>query len=76
MNVPQNGPAYLHQGEMVVPRTFAEDLRSGLSGAKSSGSSGGNIVVNIYNAGNVVTERDLVKSVYTGIKTMRSQGQL
>lgn len=39
--IPNDGPALIHKGEMVVPRTFAEDLRSngGLGGKKGGGAS-------------------------------------
>ena len=30
MNVPQDMPAYLHRGEMVVPATFASGLRASM----------------------------------------------
>ena len=76
MDVPQDGPAYLHQGEMVIPRTFAQDLRESLNGSSKPSNTSAPIMVNIYNTGSVISERDLVKTVYTGIKTMRSQGQI
>jgi len=44
-NVPQDMPAYIHQGEMVVPADFASGLRSGglssMSGASNTSSNTG-----------------------------------
>ncbi len=44
-NVPQNMPAYLHAGEMVVPRNFAAGLRD--AGGGISGSGGDSYTINI-----------------------------
>ena len=35
-SVPKDMPAYIHQGEMVVPRNFASGLRDSLSGSGSA----------------------------------------
>ena len=42
-SVPQNMPAFLHTGEMVVPQTFAQGLRNG----DGIGSGGSNVTINI-----------------------------
>lgn len=39
MNVPQDMPAYLHRGEMVVPATFATGIRSAMGAMGGSSSS-------------------------------------
>lgn len=60
--------AMVHQGEIIVPRTFADGIRSGdlaLSSKNKSGSSSINVVVNV--AGSVKTEKELVSAIYTGI---------
>lgn len=35
-DIPNDGPAYLHQGEMVVPKTFATSLRENIRGGDTS----------------------------------------
>lgn len=45
-NVPQNMPAYLHAGEMVVPATFATGLRNAM-GATGGASSFSNSPINV-----------------------------
>ncbi|MBQ5998464.1 MAG: tape measure protein [Treponema sp.] len=64
--------AVVHKGETIVPKTFAEGIRSGeltLSGRKSKSSAQDNnsIVVNVRIEGSVVTENQLIDSVYKGI---------
>jgi hypothetical protein len=74
--VPNDMIAQIHKGEMIVPSNFAESLRNGdlaLSGGKGYNNS---TPINIYVAGSVVTERDLVKSVTEGIKKYGKQGYL
>lgn len=60
--------AMVHQGEIIVPRTFADGIRSGdlaLSSKNKSGPGSINVVVNV--AGSVKTEKELVSAIYTGI---------
>ena len=50
--VPADMPATVHQGEIIVPRTFSEGLRSGdlvMSATDDLGAGGGDIV----NSGNI-----------------------
>jgi hypothetical protein len=74
-NVPKDMVAQLHQGEMVVPKTFAEDMRSGMF----PGGSGTNNVTNEFNIfveGDVVTERGIVQAFSTEAKKLQKQGYL
>lgn len=63
--------ALVHKGETIIPRTFAEGIRSGeltLSGRNSSSSQNGSpIIINLAVEGSVVTEGKLIDSVYKGI---------
>ena len=64
--------AVVHKGETIVPKTFADGIRSGeltLSGRKSKSLAQDNnsIVVNVRIEGSVVTENQLIDSVYKGI---------
>lgn len=71
ISVPQDMPAIVHQGETIIPRTFAEGIRSGelsLVGGKGSASSGSQpVYISISVAGSVVTENELVDVIYNGI---------
>ena len=70
ISVPQDMPAIVHQGETIIPRTFAEGIRSGelsLVGGKGSASSGQPVYISISVAGSVVTENELVDVIYNGI---------
>lgn len=63
--------AIVHKGETIIPRTFAEGIRSGeltLSGKNSSSLKDKSpIVVNLTVEGSVVSESRLIDSVYKGI---------
>lgn len=72
--VPQDMPAMVHKGETIVPRTFADGIRSGelaLVGrnGKNDGAAGGGspIYVTVNVGGSVLAERDLVDAVHRGI---------
>lgn len=72
--VPQDMPAMVHKGETIVPRTFADGIRSGelaLVGRndKNDGAAGGGspIYVTVNVGGSVLAERDLVDAVHRGI---------
>ena len=70
ISVPQDMPAIVHRGETIIPRTFAEGIRSGelsLVGGKGSASSGQPVYISINVAGSVVTENELVDVIYNGI---------
>ena len=69
-NIPFDHLAMVHQGETIIPRTFAEGIRSGelsLVGGKGSASSGQPVYISINVAGSVVTENELVDVIYNGI---------
>ena len=75
-SVPKDMMAQIHQNEMVVPATFADSIRSGdlaLTGGKGYNNGA---PINIYISGNVVTERDLVKSISSEVKKLGRQGYL
>jgi hypothetical protein len=58
-NVPQDMPAMVHQGEIIVPRPFAESIRSG--DAYLGGGSGGKDIVMVMDGrqvGRVVRDRN------------------
>lgn len=71
--VPQDMPALIHKGETIVPRTFADSIRSGelaLVGRNGQGGSTGGgspIYVTVNVGGSVLAERDLVDAVHRGI---------
>lgn len=70
ISVPQDMPAIVHQGETIIPRTFAEGIRSGelsLVGGKGSATSDQPVYISISVAGSVVTENELVDVIYNGI---------
>lgn len=71
--------ARVHQGEAVIPKTFAEGIRSGdmaLVGGKNNRANGGNTIVLELNVhGSVVSERELVDVVYDGISKGIRTGQ-
>jgi uncharacterized protein YukE len=75
--IPNDMMAYLHQGESVIPKTFMDSIRSGnLALSAPGGGSGSTIIVNVYNEGSVITERDLNRTIYTGISSMLKRGHL
>lgn len=64
--------AMVHKGETIIPKTFAEGIRSGelaLVGKndKSQGSGESPIIVRMNIEGSVVTENQIVDAVYSGI---------
>lgn len=71
--VPQDMPAMVHKGETIVPRTFADGIRSGelaLVGRNSQGGATGGcspVYVTVNVGGSVLSERDLVDAVHRGI---------
>lgn len=72
--VPQDMPAMVHKGETIVPRTFADGIRSGelalvgRNGPGGGAASGGSpIYVTVNVGGSVLAERDLVDAVHRGI---------
>lgn len=74
-NVPKDMSAYIHQGEGIVPATFMDSIRKGELALSAPGASGGgNIYVTVYNEGSVITERELNRSIYEGIKDLKKRG--
>lgn len=68
-NIPFDHIAMVHKGETIIPRTFADGIRSGelsLVG-KNSNQTTSPIVVNISVGGSIVTEQEITDLVYNGI---------
>ena len=57
----------VHKGEIIVPRTFAEGIRSGELTLGSNRTSNSAINVNVVVQGSVTTEKELVSTIYNGI---------
>lgn len=68
-NVERDQIAMVHKGEIIVPRTFAEGIRSGeLSlSSKNSSSNTNPVYVTVNVAGSVTTESELTTAIYNGI---------
>ena len=70
-NIEFDHAAIVHKGETIVPKTFAEGIRSGELALVGRGSSRAEshspIYVSVSVSGSVVTEKELVDSVYQGI---------
>jgi tape measure domain-containing protein len=74
--IPQDMPATVHRGEMIIPADFSSAIRRGdlsLSGSSASGGSV-NVVVNV--AGSVKEENDLAVSIANAIYKQRRSGVL
>lgn len=69
-NIERDQIAMVHKGEIIVPRTFAEGIRSGeLSlNSKNSSSNTNPVYVTVNVAGSVATENEIVEVVYRGIQ--------
>ncbi|MBQ0167223.1 MAG: tape measure protein [Treponema sp.] len=77
-NITQDHAAIVHQGEAIIPRTFAEGIRSGdmaLVGGKSSSNTSQPVTVVVNVGGSVVTERQIVDVVYDGIARAIGSGE-
>jgi len=70
------GPAYLHQGEMVLNKQAADRLRGGLTGGAGGGSINVNMTVNIAKAGEaeVLVLLDRFKSAIAQDKAIAAMG--
>lgn len=66
-NIPEDQFGMVHKGEIIVPRTFAEGIRSGELTLGSSRTSNNAINVNVVVQGSVSTEKELVSTIYNGI---------
>ena len=70
-NIEFDHAAIVHKGETIVPKTFADGIRSGELSLVGRGSSRAEshspIYVSVSVSGSVVTEKELVDSVYQGI---------
>ena len=70
-SIPEDQMAMVHQGEIIVPRTFSEGIRRGELSLSSNGNvskSESPLYVTVNVAGSVVTENQLIDSVYNGIR--------
>lgn len=71
--VPNDMPAMVHKGETIIPRTFADGIRSGelaLVGRNNSAGGSGSaspIYVTVNIGGSVLSERELVDAIHRGI---------
>jgi hypothetical protein len=74
MNVPEDMIAKLHQGEMVVPKKFASELRGSLKNPNQSAQGQGNTIIEINVPGNLVTEREFYKTVGGELNKMMARG--
>lgn len=66
-NIPHDQLGMVHKGEIIVPRTFAEGIRSGELTLGSKRTSNNAINVNVVVTGSVKTEKELVSTIYNGI---------
>lgn len=66
-NIPEDQFGMVHKGEIIVPRTFAEGIRSGELTLGSNRTSNNAINVNVVVQGSVTTEKELVSKIYNGI---------
>lgn len=74
-NIPTDMIAQVHEGEMIIPSTFAESLRKGdLSLSKKQQEGGTTIVNNYYVEGSVITERELYKKTGANMMKLRKLG--
>ena len=70
-SIPEDQMAVVHQGEIIVPRTFSEGIRRGELSLSSNGNvskSESPLYVTVNVGGSVVTENQLIDSVYDGIR--------
>ena len=70
-SIPEDQMAVVHQGEIIVPRTFSEGIRRGELSLSSNGNvskSESPLYVTVNIGGSVVTENQLIDSVYNGIR--------
>jgi hypothetical protein len=76
--VPGDMSAYIHKGEIIVPKTFADGLRSGdLSlGSTTNNNGGSDVYVTVNVEGSVQAENDLAESIAKAIYQRRSLGRL
>ena len=68
--LPADQLAMVHQGEIIVPRTFSDGIRSGeltLSRSSDNRQSASAIYVTVTVGGSVLSENQLVDSVYNGL---------
>ena len=69
-NQPADQWGMVHQGEIIVPRTFSDGIRSGeltLSRSSDNRQSASPIYVTVNVGGSVLSENQLVDSVYNGL---------
>ena len=69
-NQPADQWGMVHQGEIIVPRTFSDGIRSGeltLSRSADNRQTAAPIYVTVNVGGSVLSENQLVDSVYNGL---------
>jgi len=74
-DIPADMAATLHQGEIVVPKTFADSIRNGefVMSAKGLSSEGNQtVIVNVY--GSVTTENELADAINKNIQKRKVRG--
>lgn len=77
VELPRDMPGIVHKGEMIVPATFAEGIRSGkITLGKGQGGTTEvyNITVNV--SGSVKTESDLIDAIAVGLAKKRTRSTL
>ncbi|MBP3741853.1 MAG: tape measure protein [Treponema sp.] len=70
-SIPEDQMAMVHQGEIIIPRTFSEGIRRGELSLSSNGNNNKSespLYVTVNVGGSVVTENQLIDSVYNGIR--------
>ena len=78
IEIPQNQVAIVHKGEIVIPKSFSEGLRSGELSLSKKGGSGATIIyqTTVSVAGSVVSEDGLIETLATKIDRKTNRGQL
>ena len=82
-NISADHHAVVHKGEAIIPRTFADGIRSGEMalvgnenfGASKSGSAGTVISLTVNVGGNVTSEKELSETIYDNIANLIQSGK-
>lgn len=73
--LPTDMVANVHEGEMIVPSSFADAIRKGDLSLSKNKQNGNTIInINVTAEGSVTTERDLVKTISTELVKLRKMG--
>lgn len=77
IDLPKDMPGVVHKGEMIVPATFAEGVRSGkITIGKGQGGTSEVYHITVNVAGSVKTESDLIDAIALGLAKKRSRAIL